>query len=186
MHAARKSQPQCRANIFQLQASSYGKYPGKRRQIPRIQILVHDVQRGAGHWNCQQSRDQTEGSPTCSQTGKEDTAQLPAGKEKKKDRSHMPQEEACFQGQMCNPQRKRNHIGKKCQTGMRGEELAACWKKLRVQDFLHTRQINLGLLGKGVIPVDEQRRRRQQQQEEASFVTLQSDPLSLAASGVLE
>ena len=51
MDASRKYQPQHSPHIFLLKNSGDGKDGGERCQIPRVQILIHDVERSSRHRN---------------------------------------------------------------------------------------------------------------------------------------
>ena len=124
MHAGGKYQPQKRLYILFFQSSRQGEYSRERRHIPRVQILVHDVERGPRHWNRQQGRHQADRSPLRSRTRKKEAGQFPTCEKQQENRGHLPQKQSDFHGQMGYPQKEGNNIGEEGQTGVRQEKFA--------------------------------------------------------------
>src|ERR1700682_3696203 len=177
MHAYAKGQPRNRPQVFSFQGSRDSEQAGKGRQVPWIQILVHDVEVGPGDGQGQQRRHECNPSPSRRETRETLATELPASQEKEKNRGQMPQKNPCFKGQACNSQRERNEIGEQCQVGMRAEELAPHGKQCRVKNLLDTRQVDLRILGEGMVSMHKQSTRGEREQPYKRLVSVRSDSI---------
>src|ERR1700685_438468 len=172
MHDRSQSNPQRTLHVFFFQAPGNSENQAERRQISRVQILVHDVKRGAGDRDSEQRRDQTNSGPSRPSIRKQNSTQLPACQQQQKSGRDMPDKDSRIERQVGNSQRERNDIGEKSQAGMRGKKLPAYRKQARVENLLHSGEIDFSIFCKRVISVNQQGAGGQQQQAGGSLIFL--------------
>src|SRR5712671_7513642 len=162
MYGGCEHQPEQGAHIFLLQSSGHREDSGESRQVPRVQILIHDVERCSRHRNGQERGDQTNAAPACDRILKKQAAQSPARKKQEKNRRYVPQKESGLEWQVSHSEGKRNQIREQRQAGMRQEEFLTYRKQFGMQDFLHPRQVDFSVFGEWMVSMHQKSARGKQ------------------------
>src|ERR1700730_3246306 len=154
-----------RRSVLPVEDSCDCKHSKRRGQVSGINVLVHDVECSPGDGQRNERRDQRHRSPTRLIVGEAMSTQFPAGKQKEKNRSDMPEEQDPLHRQMSNPHRGCDQIRKEGQMRMELKEFWIRRKEPGTYDFFSARKVDLCVLGTGMVAVDEECSHSQRKQD---------------------
>src|ERR1700758_259636 len=165
MDEAGKHQPKSGANPFAFDRTDDDPERGRSGESARGQGLVHDIERGTPDWNCGQRRHQGSASPSGQRIAECQLSNPPAGPEKKKDSSKLPEQTRNTQAEVRDAHRSCNQVGKNCHLRMREEEGRVRGIESGIERLLYAGQIDLGVFDKRMIAMNEDRGGSEKQQK---------------------
>ncbi len=125
------------------------------RHVARIQILIHDVERGSSDGNCEQCSHQSHASPGRALIAEANARDAPASQQKKKDTGEVPEEDRPIQRQMGDAHRGGNDVGKQRHARVRHEVLVVEGIERGMEMLDDAGEIELGVFNAGVVAMHE-------------------------------
>ena len=169
MDSRREHQPQRGDPILPTQHFRNRKQTRKGCQVSRIQILVEDVERRSRNRQREQGSHQSDGGPMRALVLEERLRQAQGCGQKQNDRSDLPEQHHPAERKMAEACRCGNQVWIQRVPGVLRKEFCIHGEQAGVEDFQYARYIDFGVLGIGVIAMNQQCQRRDDQQADDPF-----------------
>src|ERR1035438_9816654 len=151
------------------QNSCHGKQDQRACQVAWVQVLVHDIQRCAGHWESKQSHEHGQARPSSGGLLKEPANNAPASPDDQQDRESMQQQFCPSHLHSGDFNKPRHPCIKDTCPQLQLEESRVVGVECRVQICLDGSQIDAIVFRTRMVPRDKEANRRKQQNWEASL-----------------
>jgi hypothetical protein len=155
MNQAGEDEPKNGAEEFAFERGVDGEQDRESGDGARVEVLVHQVEGGASGGQREQRGDRGDGGPAPGFRRETLRRNFSAGEQQQEDRYKVAQEENGGEGQVRDAHERGDEIGKKSEARVRLEELSAEGIERRMQELSDLRNVDFGVFGERMIPVDQ-------------------------------